>query len=244
MDEKRLIKIYANDVRRYPILTKDQEIALVKRIKKGDQAAADLLVSSNIAFVMSMVSRYVGKGMSIADLIQEGNIGLVHAAKTFSLKQKVRFLSYARWAIKSSIVDAFYYKSRLIRVPKHQQLARNKAKFSVPAYLYLNTPDSDTGEEVELPDPTSLESFNSFENKDFNDKLKVQINTSLKRLDKRDTYVLEYNYGLNGKPIKNYRELAQDLGCTFQRIEQVKRRALKRLSNKYGPLKELAKEVL
>src|SRR5882724_3295385 len=213
MSEDSSIRIYTNDIRRFSILIKEEEMALVKRIQKGDQEAVNLLVSSNLPFVMFMIKRYTGKGIATADLIQEGNLGLISAAKTFNLKKKVRFLSYARWAIKSRIVDAFYYTSRLIRVPKHQQLARNKDKFSVPFYFYFNklNPLLETDDEFQLSDETSLTSFNEVENVDFNNKLKIQLHKSLKRLDKRGSYVLRSSYGIDGTPKKNYRELANEM---------------------------------
>jgi len=128
--ESRNIKHYLEEIAKFPALTEDQEKALGERIRKGDQEALQALVKSNLKFVVSYVKKYRGMGLSLLDLIDEGNIGLIEAAKRFDPSRNVRFVSYAVWWIRQAIIHALTLYSRITRIPQKlaDQISQMKKK--------------------------------------------------------------------------------------------------------------------
>jgi RNA polymerase primary sigma factor len=111
------LDVYLRDISRYPLITKADEVALAKRIRKGDQEALDTLVRSNLRFVVSVAKKYQNQGVSLADLINEGNLGLIRAAHKFDESKGIKFISYAVWWIRQAILQALAEQSRIVRVP-------------------------------------------------------------------------------------------------------------------------------
>ncbi|MBM4131979.1 RNA polymerase sigma factor RpoD/SigA [bacterium] len=119
MHEKGL-EVYFRDINRYELLTRDQEFALARRVRGGDEEALADLVRANLRFVVSVAKRYVNQGLLLSDLINEGNLGLLKAARRFDEERGYRFISYAVWWIRQSIMQALLDKSRTIRLPQNQ----------------------------------------------------------------------------------------------------------------------------
>ncbi len=119
MHEKGL-EVYFRDINRYDLITRDDEVALALRIKAGDEEALQCLVRANLRFVVSVAKRYINQGLMLSDLINEGNLGLLKAAHRFDEKRGYRFISYAVWWIRQSIMQALLDKSRTIRLPQNQ----------------------------------------------------------------------------------------------------------------------------
>ena len=115
-DEESISK-YFKDVRKESLLTPEQEIVLAKRIDDGDEGAVDKMVKANLRFVISVAKQYQNQGLTLSDLIAEGNYGLMKAAKRFDHTKGFRFISYAVWWIKQSIVQSLNENSRTIRIP-------------------------------------------------------------------------------------------------------------------------------
>ncbi len=115
--ESRSLSAYLNEVRNYPQVTPDEEVELGRRIKQGDEAALEKLVSANLRFVVSVAKQYQGYGMTLSDLINEGNMGLIKAAKRFDETRGFKFISYAVWWIRQSILQSISSNSRLVRLP-------------------------------------------------------------------------------------------------------------------------------
>lgn len=113
------LKAYANEISRYPLLTAEQEKELSKRIQEGDLSAKEELTNSNLRLVMSFAKKYTGHGLSLLDLIQEGNIGLMRAVEKYDYTKGFRFSTYASWWIKQAIVRAINNQSSDIRLPAH-----------------------------------------------------------------------------------------------------------------------------
>jgi RNA polymerase primary sigma factor len=105
------------DVSRYPLLKSDEEKALARRIQKGDDAAIDEMVKRNLRFVVSVAKKYQNRGLPLIDLIGEGNVGLLTAARKFDPDQGVKFISYAVWWIRQAILSALARQGRTVRVP-------------------------------------------------------------------------------------------------------------------------------
>jgi RNA polymerase primary sigma factor len=108
---------YLRDISVYPLITREQEVALAKRIRQSDQEALDTLVRSNLRFVVSVAKKYQNQGVSLADLINEGNLGLIRAAHKFDETKGIKFISYAVWWIRQAILQALAEQSRIVRVP-------------------------------------------------------------------------------------------------------------------------------
>lgn len=114
------IKSYLKDISSIPLLTIEEEKELGKRAKQGDKAAQDKLVISNLRFVISVAKQYQHQGLPLEELISAGNIGLMHAATKFDVDRGFKFISYAVWWIRQSILKALYSTSRTIRLPLNQ----------------------------------------------------------------------------------------------------------------------------
>jgi RNA polymerase primary sigma factor len=108
---------YLKEISQYPLITREDEVELAKRIKKGDQAALEKLCRSNLRFVVSVAKKYQNQGVSLADLINEGNLGLIRAAHKFDETKGIKFISYAVWWIRQAILQALAEQSRIVRVP-------------------------------------------------------------------------------------------------------------------------------
>ncbi len=126
-DIKSLDK-YLQDICSEELLTPEQEVQLAQRIKQGDQQALERLTKANLRFVVSVAKQYQNQGLSLPDLINEGNLGLIKAAKRFDETRGFKFISYAVWWIRQSILQAIAENSRIVRLPSNQLGALNKMK--------------------------------------------------------------------------------------------------------------------
>jgi RNA polymerase primary sigma factor len=108
---------YLRDISIYPLISRDEEAALARRIRVHDQEALDKLVRSNLRFVVSVAKKYQNQGVSLSDLINEGNLGLIRAAHKFDETKGIKFISYAVWWIRQAILQALAEQSRIVRVP-------------------------------------------------------------------------------------------------------------------------------
>jgi RNA polymerase primary sigma factor len=123
------LQLFMNEVGRYPLLTKEQEVELAKRIERGDREAKDRMINSNLRLVISIAKRYEGRGLSLLDLVQEGIIGLIRAVEKFDYRRGFKFSTYATWWIRQAVQRGVANKSREIRIPVHivereQRIAR------------------------------------------------------------------------------------------------------------------------
>jgi len=115
-DSKSLDK-YLQEIAKEPLITADEEVELAQKIKQGSQVALEQLVKANLRFVVSVAKQYQNQGLKLIDLINEGNIGLVKAAKRFDETRGFKFISYAVWWIRQCILQALAEQSRTIRLP-------------------------------------------------------------------------------------------------------------------------------
>jgi RNA polymerase primary sigma factor len=113
------LQLFMQEIGRYPLLTKEQEIELAKRVERGDLDAKDQMINSNLRLVVSIAKRYQGHGLSLLDLIQEGIIGLIRAVEKFDWRKGFKFSTYATWWIRQAVQRGVANKSREIRVPVH-----------------------------------------------------------------------------------------------------------------------------
>ncbi|MCL7990235.1 MAG: RNA polymerase sigma factor RpoD/SigA, partial [marine benthic group bacterium] len=124
--ESEALSLYLQEIREHPILDREQEVALAQRIRSGDDRALNELVAANLRFVVSVARRYAGHGVPLADLVTEGNVGLLRAASRFDETKGVRFISYAVWWVRQSILQALTDGTRIVRIPAGQLEASNR----------------------------------------------------------------------------------------------------------------------
>lgn len=124
--ESAALEKYLQEIGHEELLTTDEEVALAQQIRKGDRKALEKLTKANLRFVVSVAKQYQNQGLSLPDLINEGNLGLIKAAEKFDETRGFKFISYAVWWIRQSILQAIAEQSRLVRIPLNQVGSVNK----------------------------------------------------------------------------------------------------------------------
>ncbi|HRC32538.1 MAG TPA: RNA polymerase sigma factor RpoD/SigA [Bacteroidia bacterium] len=124
--ESQSLEKYLQEIGREELITAEEEVRLARRIREGDQIALDRLTKANLRFVVSVAKQYQNQGLSLPDLINEGNLGLIKAAKRFDETRGFKFISYAVWWIRQSILQALAEQSRIVRLPLNQVGSLNK----------------------------------------------------------------------------------------------------------------------
>ena len=148
--ESQSLDKYLQEIGRVDLLTPDEEVDLAKRIREGDQLALEKLTKANLRFVVSVAKQYQNQGLSLGDLINEGNLGLIKAAQRFDETRGFKFISYAVWWIRQSILQALAEQSRIVRLPLNRVGSLNKIskKFSELEQKFEREPSPDELAEV------------------------------------------------------------------------------------------------
>jgi RNA polymerase primary sigma factor len=265
------ISNYFKDVRKSELITPEEEVALAIRIQEGDDSAVNKLVGANLKFVISIAKEYQGQGLSLSDLISEGNLGLVKAATRFDHTRGFRFISYAVWWIKESIIKSLNDNARMIRLPsnvikKVSDLRKEIERFEltnerVPVYGDLFDDNGNVVEQLITPQCTSLndvinedgdelyclipDTNSNFEEEIFStdDRIKEEINNMLSKLDDREREILECYFGINREYDGMTLEAIGDKhGLTKERIRQIKEKAIRRIRFNAGGLFDIINE--
>ncbi|MCK5170518.1 MAG: RNA polymerase sigma factor RpoD/SigA [Bacteroidales bacterium] len=138
---------YLQEIGRYDLISVEEEVELAQRIKKGDQGAIEKLTRANLRFVVSVAKQYQNQGLSFSDLINEGNVGLVKAATKFDETRGFKFISYAVWWIRQSIIQAISDQTRIVRLPLNRLSSINKITKAIP-YLEQEFEREPTDDEI------------------------------------------------------------------------------------------------
>jgi RNA polymerase primary sigma factor len=148
--ESQSLDKYLQEIGKVDLLTADEEVELAKRIKEGDQIALEKLTKANLRFVVSVAKQYQNQGLSLGDLINEGNLGLIKAAQRFDETRGFKFISYAVWWIRQSILQALAEQSRIVRLPLNRVGSLNKISktFSELEQKYEREPSAEELAEV------------------------------------------------------------------------------------------------
>jgi len=240
---------YLREISAYPLIDRQEEGELAKRIRRGDREALEKLVNSNLRFVVSIAKKYQNQGVALADLINEGNLGLIRAAEKFDETRGVKFISYAVWWIRQAILQALAEQSRIVRVPLNRagellgreptvgELAEGldvdadelyKTMSIAMAHLSLDAPLV-PGEDNKLLDYLPDEYRPGPEQEAFEKALRTNVEAALSTLKPREAKILRLYYGLDGEEAMTLEEIGQQLGVTRERVRQIKERALARL---------------
>jgi len=243
------IQMYLKDIRRIKVMTPEREKELAKIITNEnctEQQKEEIhqeLLQGNLRFVITVAKQYQNQGLDLSDLIAEGNYGLMKAIKNFDWGRDFRFISYAVWWIKQSILQSLNENSRTIRLPVNvvQDLQKAKkeaqktngeidAKFSMlPKTMGLDNHINSEGDTlIDLITNDNSQSPDSAFNTE--DVLKQKLQDVMKTLDEREKIIVMDYYGLSGNN-KTLEEIGNDFGLTKERVRQIKEKALRKLRN-------------
>jgi len=249
------VQQYIKDIRKIPVITHERQDEIFKLLnnkeitKSEKKKLNDELVKGNLRFVISIAKSYQNQGLDIMDLISEGNIGLMKAAERFNPDNGVKFISYAVWWIKQSILASLNENARTIRLPSNIVLETQKQKrdesveenhhisqnedsstySNLPYCIGLFDDINEDGDQLidiipnkEADNPENI--FNTL------DEIKKKVALMLGVLDDREKTIIEKYYGLAGVE-SNLEDLGEEFGCTKERVRQIKDKAIKKLRN-------------
>jgi RNA polymerase primary sigma factor len=243
------IQLYLKDIRKIKVMTPERERELSKLITSGTLTENEVkqinkeLLEGNLRFVITVAKQYQNQGLDFPDLIAEGNLGLMKAINNFDWSKNLRFISYAVWWVKQSILQSLNDNARTIRLPVNvvQDLHRAKKEIesnggklddkfqNLPSMIDLDmniNEDGDTlvdvikNEGADMPD----EAFNG------KDLLKAKLISLLNVLDEREKVIVEDYFGLTGTQ-RTLEDIGGDFNLTKERVRQIKEKALRKLRN-------------
>ncbi len=247
------IQFYLKDIKKLPVSDKQRLTTIVKGLQNKSittEERTDLLkqlVLGNLRFVISVAKNFQNQGMDLPDLISEGNIGLIKAAEEFDPKRKIKFISYAVWWIRQSIMSSLNDNSRTIRIPSNiiQEQQKLKKMFfdeyenpeklleiptlSIPKCVNLSTPINEEGDEL-IDIIVNHDSFSPEAYVINQDQTKEQVRKLLTLLSEKERIIITKYFGLDGVEC-NLEDLGEQFGCTKERIRQLKEKAMKKLRN-------------
>lgn len=251
-----------SDIRTINLLTKDEMIELLKKIKKGCERSKHRFVISNLRLVVSIAKQFINKGIPIADLIQEGSLGLIRAAEKFDVSKDIQFSTYATWWIKQKIRRALTNQVRMIKVPDHlyhrsiqlndtlytsnisKEDIMEKTNLTTKQYndlMHISGPTvsleskilhHDKPEELVDTIPDNKSSSLNTNNSFENDFLKQQVKNILNWLNTREKTVLTLRFGLDDGKARTQKEVGKFLNVSAERIRQIEFKALSLLRDK------------
>jgi RNA polymerase primary sigma factor len=250
---------YFKDVRKSELLTPEKEVDLAIRIKDGDESAINELVESNLKFVISIAKEYQGQGLPLSDLISEGNFGLVKAATRYDHTRGFRFISYAVWWVRQSILQSLCDNSRMVRLPANVVGKLTKFKKDLDKFEVENGREPNNSELLEMDDYVNLSllpkctSLNITINEDGNelyevledvdardgenfynidDRVKGELDSVLSELSDREKSIVKLYYGIDSEyNSMTLEEIGEMFDITKERVRQIKERAIRKIRN-------------
>ena len=251
--ESEALDKYLAEIGKEELLTADEEVELAQRIRKGDRKALERLTKANLRFVVSVAKQYQNQGLSLPDLINEGNVGLIKAAERYDETRGFKFISYAVWWIRQSILQALAEQSRLVRVPLNQMGSMNKINRMLNKFEQENErrPSvEEISEQIDLPEDKVDEAMMAsgrqisvdapfFDGED-NSLLDVLVNDNSPMADKQLVAESLRSEIANALKMLNERERNiimsfYGIGCPEMTLEEI--------GNKYGLTRERVRQI-
>jgi RNA polymerase primary sigma factor len=222
------LDLFLRQAGRYPLLTKDEEVMLAKRIEAGDPLAKRRMIESNLRLVVSIAKQYRGQGVPFLDLIQEGVLGLNRAVEKFDWRRDLKFSTYATWWIRQAVQRSIANSGRTIRLPVHvsdRLRAIERARRSLEASLGREPSEEEIARAM-IADPDAGNPEELAETHLRHEKLRE----GLARLGDRKRRILEMRFGLDGQDPRNLEEIGRIVGLTRERVRQLEAEALRELA--------------
>lgn len=251
--ESESLEKYLQEIGREELLSGDEEVELAQRIRKGDQRALERLTKANLRFVVSVAKQYQNQGLSLSDLINEGNLGLIKAAEKFDETRGFKFISYAVWWIRQSILQAIAEQSRIVRLPLNQVGSMNKINHMLTKFEQENErrPSIDEiSEQIDLPEDKVDEALQAytrhvsvdapFSDGDDNSLLDILVNNDAPMADRellKESLQAEIKHLL-----KTLNDRERCVITAFYGIEQ-KEMTLEEIGHKYGLTRERVRQI-
>lgn len=266
------IQWYLEEINKIPLLTREEEDRLARLAVSGDPEAKNKLITANLRFVVQVAKKYQKYGISLLDLINEGNMGLIKAAERFDPDMGFHFISYAVWWIRQAIILAINQKASIIRLPMNRTIDLNrieKIQKELEHELGQEATLSQIAERLDIPEeevkwlkeissdyvsldaPITSDSENTTMNTVEDDKyetpehsvmdeaLKDSINLILDELTVSEKEIIEYRFGLNGKPRLSLTQAGKRFNLSKERVRQIEKKTLTKLK-KHGEKINLA----
>ena len=229
--ESQSLDRYLQEIGREELITIEEEVELAQAIKRGDRKALDKMTRANLRFVVSVAKQYQNQGLSLPDLINEGNLGLIKAAEKFDETRGFKFISYAVWWIRQSILQALAEQARIVRLPLNQVGTLNKITDTLKVsgrHISVDAPFVD-GEDNSLLDVLVNEDAPNADRTLMNESLSKEIDQVLMNLSEREAEIVKLFFGIGGGQEMTLEEIGLKFGLTRERVRQIKEKAIRRL---------------
>ncbi len=253
---------YLQEIGKVDLITADEEVELARKIRTGDHAALEKLTKANLRFVVSVSKQYQNQGLSLPDLINEGNLGLIKAAQRFDETRGFKFISYAVWWIRQAILQALAEQSRIVRLPLNKIGSINKINkaYSLLEQEFERAPNAEeiatlldisenevkesmknTGRHISMDAPLlqdeEITMYDILRNDDLPtpetglifDSLRKEIERAISTLPQRESDIIRFYFGLNGKHPLTLEEIGEKFDLTRERVRQIKEKGVRRL---------------
>ena len=227
-DQHDPTRLYLNEIGISPLLTAQEEVHYSRLARSGDHAARQRMIESNLRLVVKIARRYMNRGLPLLDLIEEGNLGLIHAVKKFDPERGFRFSTYATWWIRQTIERAIMNQTRTIRLPIHVVKEIERMKGLNERVCSANAPVGQDGERSLLdtiPDDDHHEPSLQLQGEDLNSAVEKWLDC----LSEKQRAVVERRFGIHGFERATLEQVGAEIGVTRERVRQIQMDALARL---------------
>ncbi len=264
-NDDNILSLYLKEINTISLLTREEEVKYATEAASGNEFAKNKLIKANLRFVVNVAKKYQNQGLPLADLISEGNIGLMNAIERFDVEKGYHFISYAVWWIRQAILKAICEKSRMIRLPLNRanelvqiekvrkdmqsdnglepEMEEIAKKLSMDKehvedllnisrdLVSLDTPVYDEKDSSLLSDFVEDKGYQAPDEMAIDNSLRADINDLLDTLSHKESDIIQYRYGLNGRRPMSLKEIGTRYNLTKERIRQIEKKAIKRLQH-------------